>query len=47
MLIFVDINTWLANLDLGVIFSNYFMHELIRKYSGVDVTAILQSEKID
>ena len=47
MLVSVDINTWFADLDLGKQFSNYFMHEVIRKYSRVDVTAIFESKNLD
>ena len=45
LLMFTNLQTWLADMDLGEMFLNYYMDPRIRPYSGVDVTSIFQSKK--
>ena len=46
MLRSVDVSTWSADNDFGEMFLNFWIHPEIRKYTGVDLTAMF-AEEID
>ena len=46
MLMHIDKNTWCADLDLSEMFLNYPLHKALVPYSGVDYSAVLNSEGV-
>ena len=44
VLMWVNVDSWLADLDLGEMFLNYFLDKRIRAFSGVDLTKFLDEE---
>ena len=44
MLRSVDVTTWSADNDFGEMFLNFWIHPEIRKYTGVDLTALFPEE---
>jgi hypothetical protein len=47
MLMTVNVSSWFGDHDLGEMFLNYCLNSSIQKYSGVDLTKVLGSEKVD
>ena len=45
VLMWVNVDSWLADLDLGEMFLNYFLHRSIRAYSGVDLTKLMEGDE--
>ena len=43
VLMWVNADSWLADLDLGEMFLNYFLDKRIRAYSGVDLTKFVDN----
>jgi len=41
LLLYSSPSTWYSDMDLGEMFLNFFMHEKLRPFSGVDVTNLL------
>ena len=47
MLMTVNVSSWFGDHDLGEMFLNYCLNSSIQKYSGVDLTKVLGSDKVD
>ena len=45
MLMTVDVNSWFGDNDLGEMFLNYCLHSTLQRYSGVDLTSVLDSRR--
>ena len=45
VLMWVNADSWLADLDLGEMFLNYFLDKKIRAYSGVDLTKFVDNDE--
>ena len=46
VLMWVNVDSWLADLDLGEMFLNYFLDKRIRAYSGVDLSKLMTEEEV-
>jgi hypothetical protein len=45
LLMWINADTWMADLDLGEMFLNYFLDKRVRGYSGVDLTKFLEADE--